>query len=194
MSLPTPAGRGRAWVRVTRLQGGPGSQAWVWAKDQVTRIGDLRGSRCFYHGGCCSENSLLSAAEKPQRGRGGRAHPPGCSRRASKTTPDPHLYPSLVPPGNRALCFPLPSGLKVFTLIKVTTSHLDQCNSHPQPSPCTPVLTAPSQLLDICQRSFNDAAKFFKAWHMVYTHRTSQFVLSTSHVASDGQIGRHGSG
>lgn len=77
------------------------------------------------------EHRLLSVGGKPRKGRAGRARLPGCSSR-TQNRPDPGLsLPSFHWEQTCWLYPPLPCGL---SLLGVATSHLDQCNSHPQPS------------------------------------------------------------
>lgn len=113
----------------------------------------MRGLGCFYHEFCFP----WTAAGTPQIGRVERLHLPSCSSR----TPRLPQTPASASPSpdstweERALCLHPLSGPKTLTLIKSITSHLDQCDGHAQPSPCTLTLVDPSQFLHICRRDLS---------------------------------------
>lgn len=113
---------------------------------------------CFHHGVSAALRTLSCLQEGTAETRAGRTRLPSCSSR----TPRPTLIPASPSPGSPGNSSPmLPSSLCPYGLhlIKVTISHLNQRNSHPNclpaPNSCLPKPTS----VHLSERSFHDATR-----------------------------------
>ena len=138
----------------------------------------MRGLGCFYREFCC----LWTAVGTLQIGRVERLHLASCS---SRTPRSPQTPASASPsPDSTWEESPL-SGPKTLTLMKSITSHLDQCVSHAQPSPCTLTLVDPSQLLHIF-------GEIFQRPNQILPLSALRLVDAPKHAQERGSLSRPG--